>query len=160
MLFLAATNIFIHGNEEQGQLVNEMRFLWEQNQVLKEQLNMGSRGKFGFYLISTIPSLVSDFPLQTVLVVLDKQKENEKLREALARRTAKLEQSRKECEDLRQENVRLKETLEHSSHENSLLQNSLRSSREELQRYKQTQSSSSSCNILQSASTQHSLVQL
>ncbi|XP_015238198.1 PREDICTED: CDK5 regulatory subunit-associated protein 2 isoform X2 [Cyprinodon variegatus] len=124
----AATNIFIHGNEEQGQLVNEMRFLWEQNQVLKEQLNMGSR---------------------------DKQKENEKLREALARRTAKLEQSRKECEDLRQENVRLKETLEHSSHENSLLQNSFRSSREELQRLQrevklQRQQLSDSQHLLQS----------
>ncbi|TKS84792.1 CDK5 regulatory subunit-associated protein 2 [Collichthys lucidus] len=67
----AATNIFIHGNEEQGQLANEVRFLWGQNQTLKEQLNMGSR---------------------------DKQKENEKLRETLARRTAKLEQSRKELQ--------------------------------------------------------------
>lgn len=41
----AATNIFIHGSEEQGQLANEVRFLWGQNQALKEQLNMGSRGK-------------------------------------------------------------------------------------------------------------------
>lgn len=41
----AATNIFIHGNDEQGQLTNEVRFLWSQNQILKEQLNMGSRGK-------------------------------------------------------------------------------------------------------------------
>ncbi|XP_023268059.1 CDK5 regulatory subunit-associated protein 2-like, partial [Seriola lalandi dorsalis] len=32
----AATNIFIHGNEEQGQLANELRFLWGQNQALKE----------------------------------------------------------------------------------------------------------------------------
>ncbi|XP_047228374.1 CDK5 regulatory subunit-associated protein 2 isoform X4 [Girardinichthys multiradiatus] len=124
----AATNIFIHGNEEQGQLVNEVRFLWEQNQVLKEQLNMGSR---------------------------DKQKENEKLRETLARRTAKLEQSRKECEALRQENIRLQETLEHSSQENSLLQNSLHSSREELQRLQcevklQRQQLSDSQHLLQS----------
>ncbi|XP_017263118.1 CDK5 regulatory subunit-associated protein 2 isoform X2 [Kryptolebias marmoratus] len=103
----AATNIFIHGNEEQGQLVNEVRYLWEQNQTLKEQLNVGSR---------------------------DKQKENEKLRESLARRTGKLEQSRKECEALKQENIRLQERLEHCSQENSLLQNSLRSSKEELQR--------------------------
>lgn len=41
----AATNIFIHGNEEQGQLANEVRFLWGQNQALKEQFNLGSRGK-------------------------------------------------------------------------------------------------------------------
>ncbi|XP_037547677.1 CDK5 regulatory subunit-associated protein 2 [Nematolebias whitei] len=103
----AATNIFIHGNDEQGQLVNEVRYLWEQNQTLKEQLSVGSR---------------------------DKQKENEKLRETLARRTAKLEQSRKECEALKQENVRLQERLEHCSQENSLLQNSLHSRKEELQR--------------------------
>lgn len=65
----------------------------------------------------------------------DKQKENEKLRETLARRTAKLEQSRKECEALRQENSRLQERLEHSSHENSQLQDSLHYSKEELHRY-------------------------
>ncbi|XP_054908682.1 CDK5 regulatory subunit-associated protein 2 isoform X3 [Poeciliopsis prolifica] len=102
-----ATNIFIQGSEEQGQLVNEVCFLWEQNQVLKEQLNVGSR---------------------------DKQKENEKLRETLARRTAKLEQSRKESEVLRKENLRLQETLEQSSQEKALLQNSLQASREELHR--------------------------
>lgn len=124
----AATNIFIHGNEEQGQLVNEVRFLWEQNQVLKEQLSVGSR---------------------------DKQKENEKLREALARRTAKLEQSRKESDALRQENVRLQETLEHSRQENSLLQNSLHSRGEELQRLQcevklQRQQLSDSQHLLQS----------
>ncbi|XP_075312442.1 CDK5 regulatory subunit-associated protein 2 isoform X4 [Odontesthes bonariensis] len=103
----ASTNIFIHGNEEQGQLANEVRFLWEQNQALKEQLSMGSR---------------------------DKQKENEKLRETLARRTAKLEQSRKECDALRQENFHLQETLKHSSQENALLQDSLRSCKEGLHR--------------------------
>ncbi|XP_061589722.1 CDK5 regulatory subunit-associated protein 2 isoform X1 [Cololabis saira] len=103
----AATNIFIHGNEDQGQLANEVRFLWEQNQALQDQLNMGSR---------------------------DKQKENEKLRETVARRTAKLEQSRKDCEALRQENSRLKERLEQSSQEHSVLQDSLRSSKEEQQR--------------------------
>ncbi|MEQ2165364.1 hypothetical protein GOODEAATRI_016071, partial [Goodea atripinnis] len=85
----------------------------------------------------------------------DKQKENEKLRETLARRTAKLEQSRKECEALRQENIQLQETLEHSSQENSLLQNSLRSSREELQRLQcevklQRQQLSDSQHLLQS----------
>lgn len=44
----AATNIFIHGNEEQGQLASEVRFLWGQNQALKEQFNLGSRGKHTF----------------------------------------------------------------------------------------------------------------
>lgn len=44
LLFSAATNIFIHGNEEQSQLAKEVRLLWSQNQELKEQLNVGSRG--------------------------------------------------------------------------------------------------------------------
>ncbi|XP_035523390.1 CDK5 regulatory subunit-associated protein 2 [Morone saxatilis] len=124
----AATNIFIHGNEEQGQLANELRFLWGQNQALKDQLNMGSR---------------------------DKQKENEKLRETLARRTAKLEQSRKECETLRQENSRLQERLEHSSQENAQLQDTLHYSKEELHRLQcevklQRQQLSDSQHLLQS----------
>ncbi|KAM9306675.1 CDK5 regulatory subunit-associated protein 2 isoform 3-T3 [Pholidichthys leucotaenia] len=124
----AATNIFIHGNEEQGQLANEVRLLWEQNQALKEQLSMGSR---------------------------DKQKENEKLRETLARRTAKLEQSRKECEALRQENGQLQERLEHCSQENAQLQDSLHYSKEELHRLQcdiklQKQQLSDSYHLLQS----------
>ncbi|XP_041815479.1 CDK5 regulatory subunit-associated protein 2 isoform X3 [Chelmon rostratus] len=124
----AATNIFIHGNEEQGQLANEVRFLWGQNQALKEQLNVGSR---------------------------DKQKENEKLRETLARRTAKLEQSRKECDALRQENSRLQERLEHSSQETCQLQDSLQYSKEELHRLQcevklQRQQLSDSQHLLQS----------
>ncbi|XP_074545949.1 CDK5 regulatory subunit-associated protein 2 isoform X2 [Halichoeres trimaculatus] len=124
----AATNIFIHGNEEQGQLANEVRFLWGQNQALKEQLSTGSR---------------------------DKQKENEKLRETLARRTAKLEQSRKECDALRQENSRLQERLELSSQERSALQESLHYSKEELHRLQmevklQQQQLSDSQHLLQS----------
>ncbi|XP_032395606.1 CDK5 regulatory subunit-associated protein 2 isoform X2 [Etheostoma spectabile] len=124
----AATNIFIHGKEEQGQLANEVRYLWGQNQALKEQLSLGSR---------------------------DKQKENEKLRETLARRTAKLEQSRRECEALRQENSRLQERLEHSSQENSQLQESLHYSKEELHRLQcdvklQRQQLSDSQHLLQS----------
>ncbi|XP_024155482.1 CDK5 regulatory subunit-associated protein 2 isoform X3 [Oryzias melastigma] len=123
-----ATNIFIHGNEEQGQLANEVQFLWGQNQALKEQLNVGSR---------------------------DKQKENEKLRETLARRSAKLEQSRLECETLRLENSRLQERLEHSSQEKSLLQDSLHASKEQLHRLQnevklQRQQLSDSQHLLQS----------
>ncbi|XP_034565146.1 CDK5 regulatory subunit-associated protein 2 isoform X4 [Notolabrus celidotus] len=124
----AATNIFIQGNEEQGQLANEMRYLWGQNQALKEQLSMGSR---------------------------DKQKENEKLRESLARRTAKLEQSRKECDILRQENSRLQERLELNNQENAALQDSLHYSKEELHRLQievklQRQQLSDSQHLLQS----------
>lgn len=51
---------------------------------------------------------------------------------------AKLEQSRKECEALRQENGRLQEKLEQSSQENSQLQDTLHSCKEELHRYKHT----------------------
>ncbi|RVE65985.1 hypothetical protein OJAV_G00122060 [Oryzias javanicus] len=124
----AATNIFIHGKEEQGQLANEMQFLWGQNQALKEQLSVGSR---------------------------DKQKENEKLRETLARRSAKLEQSRMDCETLRLENSRLQERLEHSGQEKSLLQDSLHASKEQLHRLQnevklQRQQLSDSQHLLQS----------
>ncbi|XP_078812333.1 CDK5 regulatory subunit-associated protein 2 isoform X3 [Oryzias latipes] len=123
-----ATNIFIHGNKDQGQLANEVQFLWGQNQALKEHLNVGSR---------------------------DKQKENEKLRETLARRSAKLEQSRRECETLRLENNHLQEQLEHSSQEKSLLQDSLHTSKEELHRLQtevklQRQQLSDSQHLLQS----------
>lgn len=88
---------------------------------------------------------VTHFTLNTKLRILspsDKQKENEKLRETLARRTAKLEQSRKECEALRQENGQLQERLEHSSRENSQLQDSLHRSREDLHRYTHTHTQS------------------
>lgn len=68
----------------------------------------------------------------------DKQKENEKLRETAARRTAKLEQSRRECEALRQENRRLQDRLEQSSQETSQLQETLQFSKEELYRYTHT----------------------
>lgn len=68
----------------------------------------------------------------------DKQKENEKLRETVARRTAKLEQSRREGEALRQENRRLQERLEESSQETAQLQETLHYSKEELHRYTHT----------------------
>uniref|UniRef100_W5M5P2 Uncharacterized protein n=1 Tax=Lepisosteus oculatus TaxID=7918 RepID=W5M5P2_LEPOC len=80
----ASTNIFIHGTEEQGQLEKEIRFLWGQNQALKEQLNLGSR---------------------------DKQKENEKLRESLAKRNAKLEYLRNEYELMQKDNSSLRSRL-------------------------------------------------
>lgn len=82
--------------------------------------------------------MLLDTNLHIFFIPPDKQKENEKLRETLSRRTAKLEQSRKECEDLRQENQRLLERLEHSSQENSQLQDSLHYSKEELHRYTHT----------------------
>ncbi|XP_036384341.1 CDK5 regulatory subunit-associated protein 2 isoform X2 [Megalops cyprinoides] len=102
-----ATNIFIHGAEEQGQLANEVRFLWGQNQALKEQLSLGSR---------------------------DKQKENEKLRESLARKTAKLEYLRNESETLRKESGCLQSRLTNAMEDNKHLQDSLHYSRDEIHR--------------------------
>ncbi|XP_051534202.1 CDK5 regulatory subunit-associated protein 2-like isoform X2 [Myxocyprinus asiaticus] len=87
-----ATNIFIAGSEDQAHFSSELHFLLAQNHTLKEQLNQGAR---------------------------DKQKENDRLRETLARRTAKLELSRKECETLKQERTQLQDNLYRLQCENS-----------------------------------------
>lgn len=143
----AATNIFIRGNEEPGHLANEVQFLLGQSQGLKEQLNIMSRGKCFFQwnkinIFKLVYSHRSCFKITNPLTRLsfrylclpDKQKEVEKLRDTLARRSAKLDQSRRETEELRLENSRLLERLEHISQENSNLQASLNYSKEELQR--------------------------
>ncbi|KAF4098928.1 hypothetical protein G5714_020958 [Onychostoma macrolepis] len=88
----SATNIFIAGSEDQAHINSELHFLLAQNHTLKEQLNQGAR---------------------------DKQKENDHLRETLARRTAKLELSRKECETLKQEKMQLQDNLYRLQCENS-----------------------------------------
>ncbi|XP_051734861.1 CDK5 regulatory subunit-associated protein 2 isoform X3 [Ctenopharyngodon idella] len=89
----AATNIFIAGSEDhQSHISSELHFLLTQNHTLKEQLNQGAR---------------------------DKQKENDRLRETLARRTAKLELSKKECETLKQERTQLQDNLYRLQCENS-----------------------------------------
>lgn len=139
----AATNIFIRG-EEQGQLANEIRILWGQNQALKEQLSMGSKGQTRAWMISNKLFQLNVDKVQNLNAhffefPLDKQKENERLRETVARRSAKLEQSRKECEALRQENRRLQERLEESSQETTQLQETLQFSKDELHRYTHTQ---------------------
>ncbi|XP_043085814.1 LOW QUALITY PROTEIN: CDK5 regulatory subunit-associated protein 2 [Puntigrus tetrazona] len=109
----SATNIFIAGSEDQAHISSELHFLLTQNHTLKEQLNQGAR---------------------------DKQKENDRLRETLARRTAKLELSRKECETLKQEKTQLQDNLYRlqceSSHQRQQLcdtQQLLQSVRVELQ---------------------------
>ncbi|XP_060791643.1 CDK5 regulatory subunit-associated protein 2 isoform X2 [Neoarius graeffei] len=78
------THIFIAGSEDPSKLNSDIHYLWAQNHTLKEQLNQAAR---------------------------DKQKENDCLRETLARRTAKLELSRKECETLREECTRLQNSM-------------------------------------------------
>ncbi|KAK3524591.1 hypothetical protein QTP70_029906 [Hemibagrus guttatus] len=80
----ADTRIFIAGSEDPSMLNSDIHYLWAQNHTLKEQLNQAAR---------------------------DKQKENDCLREALSRRTAKLELSRKECEMLREERTQLQNSL-------------------------------------------------
>ncbi|XP_015222208.2 CDK5 regulatory subunit-associated protein 2 isoform X2 [Lepisosteus oculatus] len=101
----ASTNIFIHGTEEQGQLEKEIRFLWGQNQALKEQLNLGSR---------------------------DKQKENEKLRESLAKRNAKLEYLRNEYELMQKDNSSLRSRLGHTVEENNRFKDTLLLNRDKI----------------------------
>ncbi|XP_023663668.2 CDK5 regulatory subunit-associated protein 2 isoform X2 [Paramormyrops kingsleyae] len=103
----AATNIFIHGAEEQSQLASEIRFLRSQNQALKEQLSTAAR---------------------------DKQRESEKLRESLARRTARLEVLRSELEEQRRENVRTQSRLTGTAEENRRLQESVQRGRDEIHR--------------------------
>ncbi|XP_051959651.1 centrosome-associated protein CEP250-like [Xyrauchen texanus] len=87
-----ATNIIIAGSEDQAHFSSELHFLLAQNHALKEQLNQGAR---------------------------DKQKENDRLRETLARRTSKLERSRKECETLKQERTLQQDNLYRLQCENS-----------------------------------------
>ncbi|XP_058861725.1 myomegalin-like isoform X3 [Acipenser ruthenus] len=124
----ASTNIFIHGSEEQGQLANEVHFLWRQNQTLKDQLSLGSR---------------------------DKQKENEKLRESLAKRNSKLEYLRNEYEHVKKEAVRLENKFRGSLEENEHLKEALHHSRDEINRLQseigiQRQQLSDSQHLLQS----------
>uniref|UniRef100_A0AAV2IRB1 Centrosomin N-terminal motif 1 domain-containing protein n=1 Tax=Knipowitschia caucasica TaxID=637954 RepID=A0AAV2IRB1_KNICA len=85
----------------------------------------------------------------------DQQSEIDRLRDSVARRTAKLEQSRKECDVLKQENVRMKKRLEILSQENAQLHDSVLCSKEELQRLQcevrlQSQQLSDSHDLLQS----------
>ncbi|XP_062409721.1 CDK5 regulatory subunit-associated protein 2 isoform X2 [Sardina pilchardus] len=101
----AGTNIFIAGLEDQGQLANEVRKLWAHNHTLREQLNQGSR---------------------------DKQKENERLRETLARRTAKLERSRREHTRLQESLHRLQCEVKQQKQQLSDSQHLLKSLRVEL----------------------------
>lgn len=49
--------------------------------------------------------------LNKLFVYVDKQKENDCLRETLSKRTAKLELSRKECETLLEERTHLQNSL-------------------------------------------------
>ncbi|XP_031306186.2 CDK5 regulatory subunit-associated protein 2 isoform X10 [Camelus dromedarius] len=80
-----SSNIFVYGSELHNSLTSEIRFLRKQNQALNTMLAKGSR---------------------------DKQKENEKLREALSRKTADLEHLQHDYACLRAENQRLQREVD------------------------------------------------
>nr|XP_036878132.1 CDK5 regulatory subunit-associated protein 2 isoform X3 [Manis javanica] len=91
-----STNTFAYGSELHNSLTSEISFLRKQNQALNAMLAKGSR---------------------------DKQKENEKLRESLSRKTANFEHLQQEHACVRGENARLqKEVGEKERHNQRLLQ--------------------------------------
>uniref|UniRef100_A0A8C4MXB1 CDK5 regulatory subunit-associated protein 2 n=1 Tax=Equus asinus TaxID=9793 RepID=A0A8C4MXB1_EQUAS len=79
-----SSNSFAFGSELHNSLTSEIRFLRKQNQALHTMLARGSR---------------------------DKQKENEKLRESLSRKTAGLEHLQRELACVRGENERLRKEV-------------------------------------------------
>uniref|UniRef100_A0A2K6T4M5 CDK5 regulatory subunit-associated protein 2 n=1 Tax=Saimiri boliviensis boliviensis TaxID=39432 RepID=A0A2K6T4M5_SAIBB len=102
-----STNIFASGSELHSSLTSEIHFLRKQNQALNAMLIKGSR---------------------------DKQKENDKLRESLSRKTASLEHLQREYASVKEENERLqKEGSEKERHSQQLIQEACRS-RQELSR--------------------------
>uniref|UniRef100_A0A2K6GSM7 CDK5 regulatory subunit-associated protein 2 n=1 Tax=Propithecus coquereli TaxID=379532 RepID=A0A2K6GSM7_PROCO len=91
-----STNIFASGSELHNSLTSEIHFLRKQNQALNTMLVKGSR---------------------------DKQKENEKLRESLSKKTASLEHLQQEYASAKEENERLqKEVSEKERHNQQLIQ--------------------------------------
>ncbi|XP_011782809.1 PREDICTED: CDK5 regulatory subunit-associated protein 2 isoform X3 [Colobus angolensis palliatus] len=102
-----STNIFASGSELHSSLTSEIHFLRKQNQALNAMLIKASR---------------------------DKQKENDKLRESLSRKTVSLEHLQREYASVREENERLqKEGSEKERHNQQLIQE-VRHSGQELSR--------------------------
>ncbi|XP_025214970.1 CDK5 regulatory subunit-associated protein 2 isoform X4 [Theropithecus gelada] len=99
-----STNIFASGSELHSSLTSEIHFLRKQNQALNAMLIKASR---------------------------DKQKENDKLRESLSRKTASLEHLQREYASVKEENERLqKEGREKERHNQQLIQEVCRSGQE------------------------------
>uniref|UniRef100_A0A8I5KTP5 CDK5 regulatory subunit-associated protein 2 n=1 Tax=Homo sapiens TaxID=9606 RepID=A0A8I5KTP5_HUMAN len=102
-----STSIFASGSELHSSLTSEIHFLRKQNQALNAMLIKGSR---------------------------DKQKENDKLRESLSRKTVSLEHLQREYASVKEENERLqKEGSEKERHNQQLIQE-VRCSGQELSR--------------------------
>ncbi|XP_069745454.1 CDK5 regulatory subunit-associated protein 2 isoform X2 [Narcine bancroftii] len=106
----ASTNIFIHGANERIHMTDEIHYLKEQNKALKVQLVRSSQ---------------------------DKQKEAEKLRESLSKKTASIDRLRSECERVKRESAQLQVTVNHGHEERRRLKDELHCSREEINRLQQ-----------------------
>ncbi|KYO23192.1 myomegalin [Alligator mississippiensis] len=102
-----SANIFIHGTEQHNSLTSEIHFLRKQNQVLNIMLAKGSR---------------------------DKQKENEKLRESLSKKSAAIEHLHKDYGCVKKENERLQKQISKKEDENRHLTHEIYSNRNELNR--------------------------
>ncbi|XP_043839766.1 CDK5 regulatory subunit-associated protein 2 isoform X2 [Dromiciops gliroides] len=102
-----SANIFIHGSEQHNTLTSEIHFLRKQNQALNVMLAKGSR---------------------------DKQKENEKLRESLSRKTVIIEHLQRDYECVKQENERLQKQVSEKEKDNRHLTHAVYSSHHELNR--------------------------
>ncbi|KAK2120235.1 CDK5 regulatory subunit associated protein 2, partial [Saguinus oedipus] len=130
-----STNIFASGSELHSSLTSEIHFLRKQNQALNAMLIKGSRGE----VLSSASGV--NGPQGTICIALlafwgeaDKQKENDKLRESLSRKTASLEHLQQEYASVKEENERLqKEGSEKERHSQQLIQEARRS-RQELSR--------------------------
>ncbi|XP_054999625.1 CDK5 regulatory subunit-associated protein 2 isoform X2 [Sorex araneus] len=102
-----STNVCAYGSELHSSLTSEIHFLRKQNQALNVMLAKGSR---------------------------DKQKENEKLRESLSRKTANLERLQEDFAWLQGEKERLQEELGERERQNQQLLQEAHHSRLELRR--------------------------
>ncbi|XP_029059417.1 CDK5 regulatory subunit-associated protein 2 isoform X4 [Monodon monoceros] len=102
-----SSNIFAYGSELHNSLTSEICFLRKQNEALNTMLAKGSR---------------------------DKQKENEKLRESLSRKTAGLEHLQREFACVRVENDRLQREVDEKESQNQRLLQEVCHSRSELSR--------------------------
>ncbi|XP_007451558.1 PREDICTED: CDK5 regulatory subunit-associated protein 2 isoform X2 [Lipotes vexillifer] len=102
-----SSNIFAYGSELHNSLTSEICFLRKQNETLNTMLAKGSR---------------------------DKQKENEKLRESLSRKTAGLEHLQREFACVRAENDRLQREVDEKQSQNQRLLREVCHSRSELSR--------------------------
>ncbi|XP_064147604.1 CDK5 regulatory subunit-associated protein 2 isoform X2 [Loxodonta africana] len=105
-----SANIFAYGSELHNSLTAEIHFLRKQNQALNMMLAKGSR---------------------------DKQKENEKLRESLSRKTANLEHLQQEYASVKGENERLQKEVGEKERHNQQLVQEIYNSRSELSRAKE-----------------------